>query len=136
MTGVQTCALPICLLPNLKNLDPGAVYATAVLDPGNQYGVDYMWLESVGLGYDVTKIKARLADAPFDSWRLIFDPAVLVKFQDCGVSVLDSPDDVVSSVLAYLGKDPNSESIEDLKSAEEVLLAIRPYIRYMDSARY
>lgn len=124
------------LLPNLHNLDPDAVRATAVLDPGNQYGVDYMWLVSVGLGFDAGKIKARLAAAPLDSWRMMFDPKVVAKFQDCGVSVLDSPDDVVSSVLAYLGLDPNSESPGDLQSAEEALLPIRPYIRYVDSTRY
>jgi putrescine transport system substrate-binding protein len=124
------------LLPELKNLDPGAASATAVYDPGNQYGVDYTWLISVGMGYDVNKVKARIADAPFDSWRLIFDPKVLSKLTDCGVSVLDSPDDVVGSVLAYLGKDPNSESAEDLASAEEVLHGIRPYLRYVDSTRY
>jgi putrescine transport system substrate-binding protein len=124
------------LLPELKNLDPGAATATAVYDPGNQYGVDYTWLISVGMGYNVNKVKARIADAPFDSWRLIFDPNVLSKLTDCGVSVLDSPDDVVGSVLAYLGKDPNSESAEDLASAEKVLQAIRPYLRYVDSTRY
>jgi len=124
------------LLPGLKNLDPGAAAATAVYDPGNQYGVDYTWLVSVGMGYEVNKVKSRLADAPLDSWRLLFDPKVLSKLQDCGVSVLDSPDDVVGSVLAYLGKDPNSESAEDLASAEEVLHAVRPYLRYVDSTRY
>ncbi len=124
------------LLPNLKNLDPEAVRTTAIYDPGNQYGVDYMWLVSVGLGYDTSKIRKRLPDAPLDSWRLILDPAVVAKFQDCGVSVLDSPDDVVGAALAYLGKDPNSESLADLKSAEEVLLAIRPYIRHLDSTQY
>jgi putrescine transport system substrate-binding protein len=124
------------LLPELKNLDPGAASATAVYDPGNQYGVDYTWLISVGMGYDVNRVKARIADAPFDSWRLIFDPKLLSKLTDCGVSVLDSPDDVVGSALAYLGKDPNSESAEDLASAEAVLHAIRPYLRYIDSTRY
>jgi putrescine transport system substrate-binding protein len=124
------------LLPNLKNLDPGAALATAVYDPGNQYGVDYTWLISVGLGYDLGKVKARLPDAPLESWRLMFDPKLLARLQDCGVAVLDSPDDVVGSVLAYLGKDPNSESPEDLASAEKVLHAIRPYIRYIDSVRY
>ena len=104
------------LLPELKNLDPAAASATAVYDPGNQYGVDYTWLISVGMGYDVNKVKARIADAPFDSWRLIFDPKVISKLTDCGVSVLDSPDDVVGSALAYLVKDPNSESAEDLAS--------------------
>jgi putrescine transport system substrate-binding protein len=124
------------LLPNLRNLDPGAARATEVFDPGNLYGVDYMWLVTVGLGFDVTKINVRLANAPLDSWRLIFDPKVVVNFQDCGISVLDSPEDVVSSVFAYLGKDPNSESLEDLKSAAEVLQHIRPFLRYVDSARY
>ena len=105
----------------MKNLDPDAARATAVYDPGNQYGVDYTWLISVGMGYDVNKVKARLTDAPLDSWRLMFDPKLLSKLRDCGVSVLDSPDDVVGSVLAYLGKDPNSESPEDLASAAKVL---------------
>jgi putrescine transport system substrate-binding protein len=124
------------LLKNLGNLDPGAVQATGVLDPGNQYGVDYTWLVSIGLGYDTAKIKARLADAPTDSWRLIFDPAIVARFKDCGVSVLDSPDDVVSAVFAYLGRDPNSESLDDLNDAEKVLKAVRPYIRDVNSDRY
>jgi putrescine transport system substrate-binding protein len=124
------------LLPNLKNLDPGAVLATAVYDPGNQYGVDYTWLVSVGIGYELGKVRARLPDAPLESWGLVFDPKFLARLQDCGVAVLDSPDDVVGSVFAYLGKDPNSESPEDLASAEKVLRTIRPYVRYIDSTRY
>ena len=124
------------LLPNLKNLDAGARLATAVYDPGNQYGVDYMWLVTTGLGYDVTRLKARLADAPLDSWRLLLDPDVAAKFRDCGISVLDAPQDVLGAALAFLGKDPNSESLDDLQSAEKILLAVRPYIRYVDSSRY
>lgn len=123
-------------LPNLQNLDPDAVRATAVYDPGNQYGVDYMWLVATGMAYDAGQIKARLADAPVDSWRLIFDPAVVAKFQSCGVAVLDSPEDVVAGALALLGKDPNSEASEDLEAAERVLMSIRPFIRYVDSSRY
>jgi putrescine transport system substrate-binding protein len=124
------------LLPNLKNLDPGAVRGMAVYDPGNQYAVDYMWLTTTGIGYNVAKIRARMADAPVDSWRMFYDPAVLAKFQDCGVSVLDSPIDVLSSALFFIGKDPNSESPEDLKAVEQVLLSIRPYVRLVDSTRY
>ena len=81
-------------LPNLKGVDPEAMRGLAVYDPGNQYAVDYFWLTTTGIGYDVAKIKARMADAPVDSWRMLYDPAVLSKFQDCGVSVLDTPDDV------------------------------------------
>src|ERR1700683_905193 len=123
-------------LPNLENLDPEVNRSMAVLDPGNQYAVDYMWLTTTGIAYDRTKINARMADAPTDSWRLLFSPEVLAKFQDCGVTVLDAPQDVVSSVLFFLGKNPNSESPDDLKAVERVLMSIRPYIRYADSVRY
>jgi putrescine transport system substrate-binding protein len=123
-------------LPNLENLDPEVNRSIAVLDPGNQYAVDYMWLTTTGIAYDRTKIDARMANAPTDSWQLLFSPAVLAKFQDCGVTVLDAPQDVVSSVLFFLGKNPNSESPDDLKAVERVLMSIRPYIRYADSVRY
>jgi putrescine transport system substrate-binding protein len=123
-------------LPNLENLDPEVNRSIAVLDPGNQYAVDYTWLTTTGIAYDRTKIDARMANAPTDSWQLLFSPAVLAKFQDCGVTVLDAPQDVVSSVLFFLGKNPNSESPDDLKAVERVLMSIRPYIRYADSARY
>src|SRR5579862_9423454 len=123
------------LLPNLKNVDPDVARAAAVYDPGNQYSVDYMWITS-GVGYNIAAIRARLADAPLDSWRMIFDPAVVAKFQDCGVSILDAPSEVVATVLRFIGRDPSSNSAEDLKAAEQVLHAMRPYVRYVDSSRY
>jgi putrescine transport system substrate-binding protein len=67
---------------------------------------------------------------------MFYDPTVLARFRDCGVSVLDSPVNLLSTVLIFLGKDPNSESPEDLKAVEQVLLSIRPYVRYVDTARY
>jgi len=123
------------LLPNLKNLDPEVTRGLAAYDPGNQYTVDYMWLSTTGIAYDVTKIRERLRDAPVDSWRLIYDPHVLAKFADCGVAVLDSPINIVSSALIFLGKDPNSQSPADLQAAERLLLSIRGFIRYVDNNR-
>jgi putrescine transport system substrate-binding protein len=122
-------------LPNLKNVDPDVARAMALYDPGNQYAVDYMWITS-GIGYNVADIRARMPDAPVDSWRMIFDPAVVSKFQDCGVGILDAPSEVVGTVLLFLDRNPNSNSLEDLKAAEQVLHSIRPYIRYVDSSRY
>jgi putrescine transport system substrate-binding protein len=123
------------LLPNLKNVDPDVVRATALYDPGNQHNVDYMWITS-GVGYNEPEILRRLPQAPVDSWRMLFDPAIVAKFQDCGVSILDAPSEVVATVLLYLGRNPNSNSLEDLKAAEQVLHAMRPYVRYVDSSRY
>src|SRR5688572_32087694 len=75
-----------------------------------------------------------MPDAPVDSWRLVFDPAIASRFQDCGIAVLDSPSDVVPLVLIYLGKDANSEAVEDLRLAGKTLMAIRPYVRMIHSS--
>ena len=122
-------------LPNWKYLDSDVAGKEAQYDPGNAYAVDYMWITS-GPGYNVAQIKQRMPDAPVDSWRMLYDPAVVAKFADCGVSLLDAPSEVVPTVLLYLGKDPNSTSTEDLQAAEKALMAIRPYIRYVHSSRY
>jgi putrescine transport system substrate-binding protein len=89
-----------------------------------------------GIGYNEGKVKAIMPNAPVDSWNLVFDPKIAAKFQDCGISVLDAPSEMVAVVLAYLGKDPNSQSPEDLKLAEDRLMAIRPYVRMIHSSQY
>ncbi len=94
-----------------------------------------MW-GTTGIGYDAGKLAAIMPDAPVDSWNLVFDPAIISKFKDCGVSLLDDPTDMVSTVLLWLGKDPNSQSEADLALAEEALLAVRPYIRTIHSSQY
>jgi putrescine transport system substrate-binding protein len=43
---------------------------------------------------------------------------------------------MVGTVLLWLGKDPNSQSEDDLKLAEEALLKVRPYIRTIHSSQY
>ncbi len=123
------------LLPNLKYLDPQVQSSLAQYDPGNRYAVDYMWLSS-GLGYNAQMIGARMKNAPVDSWKMLYDPAVVSKFKDCGVTLLDAPSEVIGTVLLYLGKNPNSQSPADLAAAMKVLMAIRPYVRYVNSSRY
>ena len=123
------------LLPNLKNADPEITQRVALHDPGNEYSVNYLWGTS-GIGYNVAKIKERMPDAPLDSWAMFYDPKVVAKFKDCGVSVLDAPSEVVGTVLIYNGKDANSLSPDDLKIVEKNLLAVRSSIRYVHSSRY
>jgi putrescine transport system substrate-binding protein len=122
-------------LPNLANMDPEITQRVALHDPGNEYSINYFW-GTDGIGYNEAKIKAIMPDAPVDSWRLIFDPAVAAKFKDCGISILDAPSDVRSIVLAILGKDPNSQDAADLALVEERLLAIRPFVRKINSSQY
>src|SRR5271169_1159940 len=76
-------------LPNLKNMDPQLMAKVALHDPGNAHGIIYMWGTN-GIGYNERMIKELMPDAPLDSWRLVFDPAVASKVAKCGISVLDS----------------------------------------------
>jgi putrescine transport system substrate-binding protein len=122
-------------LPNLKNMDPQLMSRVAMHDPDNAHGVIYMWGTN-GIGYNEKMVTALLPDAPLDSWRLLFDPAVAAKIAKCGISVLDSPAEMMRAVLNYLGKDPNSQKPEDVQAAEATLLKIRPYIRNINSSEY
>jgi putrescine transport system substrate-binding protein len=60
----------------------------------------------------------------------------MAKLASCGVSFLDSGDEMIPSVLTYMGLDPNSHSAEDLAKAEAKLLAVRPYVTYFHSSKY
>jgi putrescine transport system substrate-binding protein len=122
-------------LPNLKNMDPQLMSRVALHDPGNAHGVIYTWGTN-GIGYNPKMIQALMPDAPLDSWRLVFDPAVASKLAKCGISVLDSPAEMLRAVLSYLGRDPNSQKPEDLTVAEATLTKIRPFIRNINSSEY
>jgi len=122
------------LLPNLKNMDPEIQQRLAMHDPNNDYAVLHMW-GTTGIGYNAEKIEAAMPDAPVNSWRMVFDPAVAKNFQKCGIAVLDSASEMFTMTLAYLGKDPNAQKPEDLEAAGQALTALRPFLRYIDTQR-
>jgi len=53
-----------------------------------------------GIGYNAKMVKALMPDAPLDSWQLVLDPAVASQVAKCGISVLDSPAEVLRGVTA------------------------------------
>ncbi len=122
-------------LPNWKNLDPEILAVEAVADPGNRHGVPFLRHVN-GFAYNIAKVKARMADAPVDSLDMIFKPAVIAHFADCGVTFLDSAEDVLQLALNYLHLDPNTTSAADYKRAEELIMSVRPFIRTFDSTEY
>ncbi|WP_395019891.1 polyamine ABC transporter substrate-binding protein [Dongia sp.] len=123
-------------LGNMNNIDRWILdLLSKQADPGNQYAAPYNYGTN-GFTYNVDMIEKRMKNAPVDSLALIFDPAVLAKFQDCGVSFLDSPEDVIPLALAYMGKNPTSQDEADIKAAIDLLMKVRPYIRKFDSAGY
>ena len=123
-------------LPHLVNAWPEIARRLAAYDPGNAYAVNYMW-GTTGIGYNVKAVHDRLGpNATVDSWDVVFKPELLAKFQDCGVHMLDSADDIMPAALHYLGLDPNSTKPADLDKATALLLKIRPYVRKFHSSEY
>lgn len=122
-------------LPDWKNLDPLVLKSLEAHDPGVTYSAPYTW-GSNGVTYNVDMIRARMPDAPIDSLAMIFDPEIVSKFSDCGITFMDSPTDMIPLALTYLKLDPNSVAPKDLKAAQEVLMAVRPYIRKFDSSGF
>ena len=121
-------------LSNWKNLDQTLLDSVAQYDPGNQYGVPYMW-GTTGFSYNFEMVAERMQGAPFNSSSMVFDPEVVSKFADCGVTLLDSPTEVIPMALIYLGYDADSIEPQHLKAAEDLLRSIRPYIKYFNSTK-
>jgi spermidine/putrescine-binding protein len=120
-------------LPNLVNAWPELSQKLAVYDPGNQYGVNYMW-GTTGVGYNVKKAREVLGpnvnlDEAMSTLDIVFKPENLSKFKDCGVHMLDSADDILPAALTYLKLDPNSSKQADLDKAVEVIAKIRPFVQ-------
>ncbi len=123
-------------LPNLANMDPVLMKSAANYDADNAHAIIYMW-GTTGIGYNTKMIAERLGeDYEVDSWDLVFNPDVVSKLADCGVSLLDAPTEVLPAAANYIGKDPNTDDKAELTAAAEALKAIRPHIRYFHSSQY
>ena len=127
--------LDMSQLPNYSNLDPVLLKRLQANDPGNQYAVPYLWGTN-GIGYNVEKVKAVLGVDKIDSWAVLFEPENMKKLATCGVSFMDSADEMLPAVLNYMGLNPNSTNPSDYKKAEEKLLKVRPYVTYFHSSKY
>ncbi|MCB2110285.1 MAG: polyamine ABC transporter substrate-binding protein [Defluviimonas sp.] len=123
-------------LPNLSNMWDLVMERTEKYDPGNQYGVNYMW-GTTGIGVNIDKVKEVLGDdAPVDSLALIFDPKNMEKLQSCGVYVLDAPTELIPAALKYLGEDPDAQDYDTIAKTEPVLTAMAPFVQKFNSSEY
>lgn len=122
-------------LPNYRNLDPALMKQLERYDPGNQHAIPWMW-GTTGIGYNADRVLKIMPDAPVYSLKMIFDPAIVSRFKSCGVVILDSPTDVIPAALTYLGRDPDSKSVDDLTAATDVLMKIRLSVRKWQSSEY
>ena len=123
-------------LRHLADVWPEISKRLAAYDPGNTHAVNYMW-GTTGIGYNVKAVRDRLGvNATIDSWDTVFKPELLAKFKDCGVMMLDSPDDILPAALHFLELDPNSTRQQDLDKAAALMLKVRPFVRKFHSSEY
>ena len=125
-------------LSNLGNLNPDLMLILEDVDPGSRFSVPYLWGTN-GYGYNEGRILEILGDdAPVDSWALMFDPEITAQLAaaGCGISMLDSGDEMLPAAMAYLGLNPNSNEADDFAKAAEVISAVQPHITYFHSSRY
>jgi putrescine transport system substrate-binding protein len=121
-------------LPNWRHLDPLLVKAADEKYSNGLQGVPFFW-GTTGITYNVDMIKARMPDAPLNSSAIIFDPEIISKFTDCGISFLDDPTSVIPMAMLYLGYPSNSVDLKQLRDVETLIKAVRPYVTYFSSTK-
>ena len=124
-------------IANLKNLDPWVMKQLATVDPGNQYLVPWLWgITTVGINVD--KVKKALGPLPMpdNAWDLLFKPEYVSKLKACGVSMMDSGDEVFPAALRYLNKEPYSANPADYQEAARLLTGARPSVTLFSSSGY
>ena len=124
-------------IPNLANLDPALQAQIGKLDPGNKHLMTWLWGYTT-VGINLAKVKVALGALPMpgNAWDLLFDPTYASKLKSCGVSVLDSPSEVLPAALRYIGKQPYSKRAADYQDAGRLLQTIRPYVTLFSSSGY
>ncbi|RHW20738.1 extracellular solute-binding protein [Pseudomonas jilinensis] len=116
-------------------LDPELMQFLAVADPNNRYAMPYTW-GTIGLGINRQAVERRLGQIPLNSLDLLFKPEYVSRLKDCGVSILDSPQEVIAIALNYLGHDPYASYPPALRQVAELLAGVQPNLRYVGSAQH
>jgi len=122
-------------LPNAKSLWPEINAKLARYDKAERHGVDYMWY-TTGIAFNVAKVKARLGGKTITSWGDVFRPESLKKLADCGVYMLDAPEDMFAITFKFMKLDPNSKNPEDFRRAALLLSGLRRYVKKFHSSEY
>lgn len=104
-------------IPNMANIDEH--FRDASFDPGRKHTIPYMW-GTLGIGYRKSKV-----DGTVDSWE-----AVLVADKTPGrVSLLGDAANVIGCALKYLGHSYNSVDADEVKKAEDLLIAHKKNVK-------
>ena len=104
-------------IPNMSNIDK--TFQDAAFDPGRKYSLPYMW-GTLGIGYRKSKVSE-----PVTSWKVLLDSDTYAG----KISLLGDASNVLGVTLKYLGYSFNSTNPDELKKAEELLIAHKKNIK-------
>ncbi len=102
-------------IPNFKYISDE--YKNLPYDPQNLYTVPYFW-GTVGILYDTTVV-----DEPVDSWSILWDE----KYKG-NIFMYDSQRDSLMVALKLLGYSMNTQNVEELEEAKQLLIEQRPLV--------
>jgi putrescine transport system substrate-binding protein len=124
-------------IPNYANLDPQLMKMLSVVDPGNKYIIPWMWGYTT-VGINVGKVKQALGATPLPAnpWELLFNPVYADKLKTCGISYLDSGEDIMEAAFNYLGIPQSSHKPEDFERAWAMLQKVRGDVNEFSSSGY
>jgi len=108
------------LLPNFANMDPATMRQLDVYESVRGYNAPFHW-GTTGFTWNIEMVRERLPNQPMDTAAILFD---------------DSSTSLLPMALAYLGLDPNAVDEESLLAVQELLLEVRPYVRYFSNDKY
>ncbi|MBX0326737.1 spermidine/putrescine ABC transporter substrate-binding protein [Oscillochloris sp. ZM17-4] len=113
------------LLTNLSHMSPDLL--NKYFDEGNVYSIPYMYGIS-GIAYNQKNFPDGV-----DSWSALFDPAKIAAYSG-KFSMLDDERESPGAALKLLGKSLNDTEPADLKAAEDLLIAQKPFLAAYNSS--
>src|SRR3990172_10419066 len=94
-------------------------FQDAAFDPGRKHSIPYMW-GTLGIGYRKSKVEGVI-----DSWNAVYAGD---NYQG-RVSLLGDAGAVIGCALKLLGYSYNSVSADEIKKAEELIIANKKNIK-------
>ncbi len=124
-------------IPNYKNLNPELMKQLAAVDPGNKYLIPWMWGYTT-VGINVDKVKKALGNTPMpdNPWDLIFNPTYADKIKSCGISMLDSGQDIMEAAFVYLNIPQDTNNTADFEKAWAMVQKVRKDVKLFSSSGY
>lgn len=109
-------------MPGHENLSD--IGANRAWDPGNKFTVPYQW------GTTSYVVDTAVYKGPLDSLKTLFEPPKELQGK---IGMFGSPSEVMSLTMVYLGKPQCNTNPDDLKQAQALLLAQKPFVKLYNS---